>query len=66
MCQEALIDTGSPVTIISLDFAMDVVAKERPRYSSVEEEVQKQFSPPTVSLKNYRGGRLDIMAQLPV
>lgn len=64
---EALLDTGSPVTIISLDFALDVLEKERPRYSSVEEwktEAKKQFVPPTVTLKNYGGGLLDILAQL--
>ena len=66
---EALFDTGSTVTIMSFDFALDVVAKERPHFSSVEEwrtEARKQFLPPTVSLKNYSGGRLDILAQLPV
>jgi len=34
---EALIDTGSPATIISLDFAMDVMAKKKPNYKTVEE-----------------------------
>ena len=66
---DALVDTGSPVTIISLDFAMKVVAKERGRFSSVEEwksAMTKLFTHPQVSLRNYGGGRLDIMAQLPV
>ena len=66
---EALVDTGSPVTIISLDFAMIVMAKERSKFASVEEWQEatlKKFEPPAVSLRNYGGGRLDIMAQLPV
>jgi hypothetical protein len=57
------------VTIISLDFAMIVMAKERSKFASVEEWQEatlKKFEPPAVSLKNYGGGRLDIMAQLPV
>ena len=66
---DALVDTGSPVTIISLDFAMCVLARERSKFSSVEEwqtATLKRFEPPEVSLKNYGGGRLDVTAQLPV
>ena len=46
---EALVDTGSPVTIISLDFAMIVMAKERNKFKSVEEwqdATLKKFEPP--------------------
>ena len=66
---EALIDTGSPVTIISLDFATIVMAKERNKFKNVEEWQEatlKKFEPPEVTLKNYGGGRLDVLAQLPV
>ena len=66
---EALVDTGSPVTIISLDFAMVVMARDRNKFGSVEEwkdATLKRFEPPQVALKNYGGGRLDVMAQLPV
>ena len=66
---EALVDTGSLVTIISLDFAMIVTAKERNKFKSVEEwqdTTLKKFEPPEVSLKNYGSGRLDILTQLPV
>ena len=65
---EALIDTGSPVTIISLDFATIVMAKERNKFKNVEEWQEatlKKFEPPEVTLKNYGGG-LDVLAQLPV
>ena len=66
---EALVDTGSPVTIISLDFAMIVMARERNKYKKVEEWQEatlKKFETPEVSLKSYGGERLDILAQLPV
>ena len=33
---DALINTGSPATIVSLDFAMDVMAKERPDYITLD------------------------------
>lgn len=55
---EALIDTGSPMTIISLEFLMEVLEKERDQYGSIAEweaESKKRFSPPTVALKNYGG-----------
>ena len=63
---EALIDTGSLATIISLDFAMVVMAKERPKFQTVEEwmvATQEKFEEPTISLKNYGGEKLDLLAQ---
>ena len=64
----ALVDTGSPATIISLEFiAMEVMTKERNQYSSVDKwkiGTTKKFTPPEVALKNYGGGRLDITAQI--
>lgn len=65
---DALVDTGSPATIISLDFAMVVMAKERPKFSSVEEwmsATQEKFETPTVTLKNYGGERLDFWHNYP-
>ena len=59
VAMDALVDMGSPVTIISL--ASAVLAKERGRYSSVEEwreDAVKRFN---VMLKNYRGQVLDIL-----
>ena len=67
---EALVDTGSvPVSIISLDFAMIVMAKERNKFADVKEWQEgtlEKFETPQVSLKNYGGEPLDMMAQLPV
>ena len=60
---EALIDTGSPVTIISLSFAMQVLRNDLQSYSSIEEWKQEMFSEPTVILRNYGGHRLEITSQ---
>ena len=65
----ALVDTGSPVSIISLDFAMVVMARERKSYQTVgdwREATLKKFEPPGISLKSYCGSPLDILARLPV
>ena len=51
---DVLVDTCSPVTIISLAFAMEVLATEKDRYSSTQEwkcETRKKFEPPQVMLK---------------
>ena len=64
---EALVDTGSSATIVSLDFAMKVFAKERDKFQSTAEwqdKITEKFSDPEVTLKNYGGHRLDIMAQV--
>ena len=62
----ALIDTGSPATIISLDFALDVLAKERPNVEEWMSATRKKFETPEISLLNYGGDRLDLLAQLPI
>ena len=38
---EAMIDTGSPVTVISLEFLLKTVANERPTEQSAEEWMNK-------------------------
>ena len=63
---DALVDTGSPVTIISLDFAMIVSAKERTKFQGWKEATLMKFEAPEVSLRTYGGGRLDVLAQMPV
>lgn len=65
----ALVDTGLPVSIISLDFAMVVTAREWMSYQTVEawkEATLKKFEPPEIALKSYCGSHLDVMSQLPV
>ena len=51
----AMIDTGSPVTIVSLKFILQVLAKKKPDEQTPEEwkwEVKQRLRPPTVSLQN--------------
>ena len=63
----ALIDTGSPATVTSMDFVVDIFTKERRSQQTPqqwEEETMKKLSPPAVSLKAYSGHRLDILCQV--
>ena len=64
---KALVDTGSPATIVSLDFVMTVLAK--PKKSEVtpaqwREETMRKFSAPDVTHKSYGGQRVDIISQV--
>ena len=48
---------------------MVVMAKERTKFQTVEEwmvATQEKFEEPTISLKNYGGEKLDLLAQFPV
>ncbi len=66
---EALLDTGSPTTVMSLKFALEVLAQERPKFNTVEEwsqAVKLRFGEPSVVLKSYGGARLNVIAQLQV
>ena len=62
----ALIDTGSPATIISLDYVLSLMRGEREEGQSPEKwraATLKRFAPPEVSLKNYGGHPLNILSQ---
>ena len=64
---DALIDTGSPTTIISLEFLMSILAKERgpgETPSQWQTRTMTRFSSPEVTLKNYSGQQLHLVAQL--
>ena len=64
---KALVDTGSPATIVSLEFILDVFAAQRGSRLTPElwtEETLKKFSPPDVVLKAYGGQPLDILSQV--
>ena len=52
---KALVDTRSPVTIVSTDCMLNVLAKNRKSGQAREEwreEVDKRFLPPTLSINN--------------
>ena len=62
-----LVDTGSPVTIVSIDCLLDVLAKNKKTNQTKEEwreEVEKKFLAPTLLINNYGGGEVNIISQL--
>lgn len=65
----ALVDTGSPATIISLDFVLKILADQRNRSltpAQWKQETLKKFSAPEVTLKSYGGHCVDIVSQIPL
>ena len=63
----ALLDTESPVTIVSLEFALRALAARRPEGQHPEEwkqGVKDRLETPTIKLRNYGGGELDIVSQM--
>ena len=58
---QALLDTGSPVTIVSLEFLLQTLAKQRPASQTVAEwqvAVKARLQPPSVTLQSYGGKEL--------
>ena len=65
----ALVDTGSPATIVSLECRLSALAEGRPRDQTPlewESAVKQRLEPPEITLRSYGGGKLDIIAQLSV
>lgn len=65
----ALVDTGSPVTLVSLKFRAEELARKRPGHQSRGEwkmEVEKRLKQPGVPLKNYGKGELNIVREIEV
>ncbi len=63
----ALLDTGSLVTIISLEFVLKALAAKRPGSQSPSEwkqAVKARLETPTVQLRSYGGGELNIVSQM--
>ena len=63
----ALVDTGSPVTIASLDFLLGALGKQRlPSQTPQEWEqgIKNRIRPPSSTLQGYGGGDLHIVGQL--
>ena len=66
---EALLDTGSPVTIVSLEWLLQLLARQRRKGQSPNEwkaEVENRLEPTTVVLQNYSGDRLRVVRQIRV
>ena len=55
---EALLDTGSPVTIVSMRFLLEALAKQKPKEQDPTEwaaAVKSRLEPPSLTLHNYGG-----------
>ena len=66
---EALLDTGSPVSIVSLQFLLGALAlarKEDESLAAWRAKVQERLEPPTITLRNYSGGKLNIVREIQV
>ena len=66
---QALLDTGSPVTIVSAKFLFQALAKHRLPDQTVKEwevSVRKRLQYSSVRLQSYRGGKLNIIGQIEV
>ena len=64
-----LIDTGSPVSIMSLKKAIQILALRKGEFSSPQkwkETMTAQFQTPIVTLRNYSDDTLNAVAQLPI
>ena len=61
-----LVDTGSPATIISLAFVLQILADQSLTPAQWKGETLKRFLPPKVALKRYGGHRVDIGSQTPL
>jgi hypothetical protein len=64
---KALIDTGSPVTIVSLEFAMEALAKQKKSDQTPDDwkkEVTARIQAPSAVLQGYGGGELHVVGQM--
>lgn len=63
----ALLDTGSPISIVSLGFLLHAAAENRPASQSPDnwgKSIRKRLQPTTVSLHSYGGDELNIVKQV--
>jgi len=66
---KALVDTGSPVTIVSIKCLLDVLEKLRAPEQIVEDwkrQMRSRFQTPILLVKNYGGGVVNIIGQISV
>ena len=67
LATDALVDTGSPVTIVSLEFMTQALLQEHKNYETGQEwskAMLLRYKSPSISLKSYDGGRLNIVAEI--
>ena len=65
----ALVDTGSPVSIVSSKFLFQALGKKKNSEQTPDEwavEVKQRLNPPPVRLKSYSGNTLPILKQIQV
>jgi len=58
---QVLVDTGSPVTIVSIKCLLDILEKLR---APVEDQVKSHFQTPSLLVKNYGGRVVNIIGQI--
>jgi len=66
---QALLDTGSPASILSLSFALQILKQDRPKFDDLDQWKRYALSrlePTSISLKNYGGEPLNIISQMEV
>ena len=64
---KALLDTGSPISITSLEFFLKACVQNRKPNEPPEEwgkAIKQRLQQPTVSLRSYGGGELNIISQV--
>ena len=65
----ALLDTGSPATIVSLEFLIEARWKTKPPLLTREQwehDFKKKLESPAITLQNYGGDRLNVVGQTQV
>ena len=63
---KALIDTGSPISIVSIDFLLQVLNRNRLEGMSKEEwtsSVKDRLKPPRMTVRNFGGGEVNVICQ---
>ena len=66
---KALLDTGSPSTIVVLDFLLETLAKQKKPEETPREwraRVEQKMEPPTIPLCSYGRQKLNILCQITV
>ena len=65
----ALIDTGSPISIVSIDFLLQTLNQSWPKSTSKEDwmsSVRDQLKPPSMTARIFGGGEVNVICQCTV